>query len=127
MAEVRNLHAPSDRASSPTLVANSGKLPNLSHGAHQVFDEIQKSEFGDWRPPSRALHITIDKAWYPITESVFHQVFDRFGLVEDVYVCKTLDCIEAHVLFQSKHQTAEPEHLRWVLSHGDQVGALPGC
>jgi hypothetical protein len=93
--------------SSPSLVADSGKLPNLSHDDHQVFDEMRKSEFGHWRSPSRTLEIAIYKAWYPITESVLHQVFDRFGVVEGVYVREGLDCIEAHVLFQSKHQAAE--------------------
>jgi hypothetical protein len=73
-------------------------LPNLSHGDHQVFDEMRKSELGGWRSPSRALEIAIHKAWYPITESVLHQAFDRFGVVEGVYVREGLDCMEAHVL-----------------------------
>jgi hypothetical protein len=43
------------KESSPSLVADSGKLPNLSHGDNQVFEEMGKSEFGHWRSPSRAL------------------------------------------------------------------------
>jgi hypothetical protein len=104
MAEVVNLRAPNDRASSVSSVAVSCKLPNLSHGTRQVFDEMRTNEFGDWKPPSRVLEITIYKVWYSITKFVLHQVSDPFGVMEDVYVCKGLDCIEAHVLFQSRRQ-----------------------
>jgi hypothetical protein len=92
------LVGPGAFASTPTTVVDievedlgaSVDLATPANGAHQVSMKCELSEFGDWRPPSRALQVTIYKAW-----NVYVTDLDWWRM------CMTL------VLFQSKHQVAE--------------------
>jgi hypothetical protein len=76
-------------------------------GAHQLFDEMPNSRFEDWRPPNRILEVTVHKVFYPITESLLHQVFGTFGVVEQVLVFGGTNKVLARVVFESKHVVAE--------------------
>ncbi|CAO2188725.1 unnamed protein product [Urochloa humidicola] len=89
------------------LQSNLAKNSTHEEGAHQVFNEMTKSDFEDWRPPNRALKVTIRKVCYPITESVLRQVFGSFGVVEQVLVFGGTDVVLAQVVFQSKYDAVD--------------------
>ena len=60
---------------------------NRRMSASNLFDEMTRSDFEEWRSPSCILEVTIHKVCYPITEFVLLQVFGSFGVVEQVHVC----------------------------------------
>ncbi|PUZ42906.1 hypothetical protein GQ55_9G619200 [Panicum hallii var. hallii] len=50
-----------------------------------------------WRSPSRALEVTIHQVRYPMTKNVLQQV----------YVCRSLEHVKARVVSQSKYEAAD--------------------
>ncbi|CAO2189881.1 unnamed protein product [Urochloa humidicola] len=87
--------------------SNSRKGNNQQLTACRVFDEMTRSEVEDYRSPNRILEVTIHKVYYPLSEFVLHQIFGRFGKLEEVYVCMGVEHVEAKVVFQSKLEAAE--------------------
>jgi len=74
---------------------NLGRCNTHEEDAYEVFDQMLTSESDDRRRPNRILEVTIHKVCYPITESLLRQVFGPFGVVEDVYLYKGWDWVEA--------------------------------
>ncbi|KAL6639920.1 hypothetical protein ACP70R_022230 [Stipagrostis hirtigluma subsp. patula] len=69
-----------------------------------MFGEMSASE---WRSPSRVLEVSIRQVRYPVTENVLRQVFDRYGMVEEVQLFGGLVALSARVVFQSRHEAVE--------------------
>jgi hypothetical protein len=64
-------------------------------------------DFDEWRSPNRILEVTIHRVFYPIAESVLHQVFGSFGLVEPVLVIEGTNVVLACVVFDSVESAAD--------------------
>ena len=80
---------------------------NHQMSAHNLFDEMTRSDFEELRSPSCILEVTIHKVCYPITEFVLLQVFGSFGVVEQVHVFGGTDVVLARVVFESKEVAAD--------------------
>ena len=80
---------------------------NRQMSASNLFDEMTRSDFEEWRSPSCILEVTIHKVCYPITEFVLLQVFGSFGVVEQVHVFGGTDVVLARVVFESKEVVAD--------------------
>ncbi|CAN6231606.1 unnamed protein product [Urochloa humidicola] len=87
--------------------SDSRKGDNPEMFARNVFEEMTRSEFEECRSPNRILEVTIYKVYYPISESILHQIFGQFGSVENVSVRMGVEHVEAEVIFQSKLEAAE--------------------
>jgi hypothetical protein len=64
------------------FVLDSGcfnKGNNLMLSAYNLFDDMTRSDFDEWRSPNRTLEVVIHRVRYPITDSVLHLVFGPFG------------------------------------------------
>ena len=89
------------------LKPDLGSGSSLQKVACNMFDENPSSDSEEWRSPNHILEITIRKAFYPITESVLRQIFDRFGVVQQVHLIGGLAQVLARVVFSSKHEAAD--------------------
>jgi len=106
------MHKLGDRFTSTSWSFCTGRS-SLSKGnnhqmsASNLFDEMTRSDFEEWRSPSCILEVTIHKVCYPITEFVLLQVFGSFGVVEQVHVFGGTDVVLSRVVFESKEVAAD--------------------
>jgi hypothetical protein len=69
---------------------------------------MSRSDFDEWRSPSRVLEVAIHRVCYPITEFVLHQVFGSFGVVvEQILVIGGTDVVMASQVFNSVEAAAD--------------------
>jgi pyruvate/2-oxoglutarate dehydrogenase complex dihydrolipoamide acyltransferase (E2) component len=69
---------------------------------------MPRSDFYEWRSPSRILEVTIHRVCYPITESVLHQVFGSFGgIVEQILVIAATGVVVASLAFDFVEDAAD--------------------